>query len=132
MKITTATYGGTFATGHYQNQKLSLSAQLEDGDTPETVIAALKTKVAQLAGPTIADMHSEQHRLQRTLYTLRQKTAQAQQEWTQLTTFLTTQGLKPDLPAFPDLPLLLPASSDAEFTSVKVQDYGQEESQDPF
>ena len=134
MKITTATYGGTFSTGNYENQKLSLSAQLEDGDTPETAIAALKEKVIQLAGPSAQAKWEETRLLERNLFQLRKKTEAAHQEWEKVSSFLAAQGLKADMPQFPELKFLLPASAipqpDAEYKAIEETGDGEDEESD--
>jgi hypothetical protein len=128
MKITTATYGGTFSTGNYENQKLSLSAQLEEGDTPDQVIAALKEKVIQLAGPTAQEAWHRTRELERNLFQLRKKTEEAHQEWEKVSAFLSAQGIKADMPQFPELKLLLPTPQpDAEYHAIEEADEEEDE-----
>jgi hypothetical protein len=134
MKIVSATYGGTFSTGNYENQKLSLSAQLEDGDTAESVITALKEKVCQMAGPSAEQQWREQRRMEKVLFDLGKKVEQAKKEWETAAQFLQAQGIKTDMPDFPALKLLLPTQTtptpDAEMVSVQEIDDECEEDED--
>ena len=135
MKITSATYGGTFSTGNYENQKLSLSAQLEEGDTAESVITALKEKVCQLAGPSSEQQWREQRRMEKVLFDLGKKVEQAKKDWEAAAQFLQAQGIKTDMPDFPSLKLLLPgqvaATPDSEMISIQeINDECDEEAEE--
>jgi DNA repair ATPase RecN len=115
MKITEVRYHALFNLGNYENEKFELVARMEEGNTVEEVIEALKLKVHELAG--VKDAYYEKQKLNRELKNIAEKIAKAQIQWEQIAEFLKAQGLRPDAPSFPALNLL-PSAQEEVITPV--------------
>jgi hypothetical protein len=51
VKITQVDYQATINLGNYENERIGLKAQLEEGDTPDQAIAQLRNRVIEMTGP---------------------------------------------------------------------------------
>ncbi|MBW4485056.1 MAG: hypothetical protein KME14_21170 [Tildeniella torsiva UHER 1998/13D] len=113
MKITQVEYQALYNLGDYNNERISLKAILEDGETPEDVVAQLREKAIALnagSGGEAQDLYSRIYRYKRDLETLEAKIKTAADQWNQTATFLKAQGLNPDAPTLePFQSLLAPA-----------------------
>lgn len=116
MKITKVGYSALLNLGNYQNEKITFIAQLNDGETPESAVEALRDKVKAVGGKNAEDLYKAMHQNERKLRDLNQQIEQATQKWNATAEFLRAQGLKPEAPDMPQFTNLLP-----EF---KVEDSG--------
>lgn len=108
MKVTQIEYSALYNTGNYENEKVGLTVQLEEGETVEETVLALRKKTAEMVGPKAMEQVSLKHRLNLAVKDMQEKTEQAAQEYEQAKAFMEAQGLKMDMPAFPLLRTLLP------------------------
>ena len=99
MKITDVHYSLLVNTGNYENEKVGLDAQVEDGETAEQVVEALKERAFALVNRT--DTLNARREALWELRDLEDKLTEARAKWEQAATFLKAQGLRPDAPDFP-------------------------------
>ncbi|MGG6240915.1 hypothetical protein ACQ4N7_20020 [Nodosilinea sp. AN01ver1] len=113
MKITQVEYQALYNLGDYNNERISLRANLEEGETAEDVVAQLREKAIALntgSGGTADDLYSRIYRYKRDLGMLEEKIKTAAEQWNQTASFLKAQGLNPDAPTLePFQSLLAPA-----------------------
>jgi hypothetical protein len=123
MKTIEVTWGGTFGTGNFQNEKISATAEVDEGQSPETAIAVLKEFVLAQASKSVQDEYLRKHILEREIAELEEKAKEAKAEWEQIAAFLVAQGLKPDgVASFPVLKLLGSASSGRNVKIIQDRD----------
>ncbi len=105
MQITSVHYSHLVNLGNYENQKFAAWAQVEEGETPETALATLKSWVENQAGisPEAQAAESQAERLERRLQQARYDMQRMQTEfadckriWEKGRDFLKAMGL--DLP----------------------------------
>jgi hypothetical protein len=99
MKIISIHYSALVNTGNYENEKIGLDAALEDGDTVESVIEALKDRA--FASLHRSDLLQERRDLRYEVQELNEKVNEAREQWEQTRAFLKAQGLRADPPSFP-------------------------------
>ena len=119
MKIGKVYYSALFNTGNYSNERIAMSAILEEGETPEAAIEMLKDRIAACAGP---EPRKIREALKQTKYALEDTQAQlekARKDWELLSEFLRAQGIKTDVASIPLFQNLLPLSRDSD-SSVLV------------
>lgn len=101
--ITVVKYGALVNLGNYENEKVELEAELEDGQDYQEVLEDLKLKVR-------SNLHSQQHyydycnrynKAQRKLKDIEEKLQKAYDQWEETSNFLIVQGLKSEVPKFP-------------------------------
>ena len=109
MRITEVTWGGTFSTGGYENEKLSATAVVEKDEIAEGVLATLKEFVLTQASPNVQEVQSQKRQLLIEMDKLKRNVEQARQEWASVCEFLKAQGLKSDVSEFPVLKFLAAA-----------------------
>lgn len=114
MRIDRVTYHYLANLGDYQNEKIELSAVLEEGETPEDAIAKLKEQTLAMAGKSYQRLEKDRWNLAQEVKQLEQKLKKAQEDWDAMAEFLRTQGLKPDAPNSPVFNNLLPSSQEVE------------------
>ncbi|MEM6837670.1 MAG: hypothetical protein AAF609_12540 [Cyanobacteria bacterium P01_C01_bin.120] len=120
MKITKVSYSGLFNLGNYNNEKIGLTAHLDEGEDPEIVVEALREQAVAMAANkglgNETDIRYEIRRRVDDLEDLRIKCVKAQNEWNQVAEFLRAQGIKPDAPNL-SLKTLMPSIQE-ESTAV--------------
>lgn len=111
MKITQVHYSALANLGNYENEKVELSAQLEEGENYHDCLEDLKLKVhAELNN--VERYQKLQRSLRdkaRELQTVHELLEKAKAQWEIVSTFMVSQGIKTDMAAFPVLPQLAPA-----------------------
>lgn len=122
MKITRLTYSALFNLGDYENERIGLSVQLEDEETPESVVPQLREKALQLAGPKLSKLYHQRDKLARENRQLEEKLHKARENWNATAEFLRAQGIKADAPNFPELLKLLPSAAAEEVVAEVVED----------
>lgn len=108
MKIITVEYSALVNLGNYNNEKIGFTAQLQDGETPEQVVEALRNKVKEIAGPEADELYHQMSEGQYKLRKLNRQIEEATAKWNSTAEFLRTQGLKPEAPDMPMFTNLLP------------------------
>lgn len=108
MKITTASYSCLVNLGSYNNERIGFAAKIEDGETPDEVLEALRSKALSLANENGEEMWGKLSKARRDLNDLNQKIKEATDKWNATAEFLRAQGLKPDSPKMPEFINLLP------------------------
>lgn len=109
MKITTVGYSFLPNLGDYQNERFEMTAEVQEGETPEEVVKELKQQVLALCGERAVALEQRRWKLQEHCDRLEQKIKDYQAKWNAAAEFLRAQGIKPDAPNFPDIVGLLPA-----------------------
>lgn len=113
MKITKVVYHALFNLGDYENEKIELSAQLEEGETPEEVVPKLRERVTALAQPKQGEMWNQRYELEQEIKQLEKRLAESRTSWNATAEFLRTQGIKSEMPDMPEFKKLLnPAASE--------------------
>lgn len=121
MKITHVEFSALYNLGNYNNEKIGLRAQLDDGDTPEEVAAILRSKAIALnagQGGTAEQLYEEIYKKTRELRDLANKIKEATEQWNQTAEFLRAQGLNPAAPNLPTLPALTAAPAEEEYDEI--------------
>lgn len=109
MKITHVEYSALYNLGNYNNEKVGLRAELEEGETPEEAVKALREKAILLnegSQGTAAELYNSLYQSKSALREIERRIQKATEQWNQVAEFLKAQGLKPDAPILPTLPLL--------------------------
>lgn len=131
MRITKVSYSGLFNLGNYNNEKIGLSAELQEGDDPEAVIATLREQAVAMAANTGLgtddDIRWQISRQVGELKDIQAKVQKATTEWNELAEFLRVQGIKPEAPNI-SLKALMP-SVDEESSTLNgelLDDYDED------
>lgn len=127
MKVTQIEYSALFNTGNYENEKIGLTVSLEEGETVEETVVALRKKTAEMVGPKAMEQVNLKHRLNQAVREMQQKAETAKVEYERMAEFLKAQGIKGDMADFPLLKILLPGKDEqpqlpepaTEFTRVR-------------
>lgn len=118
MKITHVHYEACFSLDNYENEKIRLIGTLENGETPENAIEALRKRVSEAASPETHNVINRIYKLQDELRELETKITKRTQEWNATAEFLRAQGIKADAQDMPMLTNLLAPSPETEQTEV--------------
>lgn len=108
MQIKKAHYMATINLGNYSNEKVGFTAIVEDGETAEQVLEALRQKAKECALPNSEQIYRDIHKAQVELKNLERKLTLARDEWNKTAEFLRTQGIKTDANDMPQFTNLLP------------------------
>lgn len=108
MKIKTIHYSALLNLGNYSNEKIGFTAELEEDETVEEVIEALKQKVEENGGQNAEEIYSNIYQGRNDLREIEKKINKARAEWDAVAEFLKMQGIKPDTPVMPKFTNLLP------------------------
>lgn len=124
MKIKTVHYLVTVNLGNYSNEKIGFSAELEDSESPESAIEALRQKALDCALPNTTEIYREIENRRRALASLNLKLDKAKQQWELTAEFLRKQGIKPDAVDMPQFTNLLPQVEDehSEVAEGEIED----------
>jgi hypothetical protein len=120
MKITNVLYQATLSTGSYENEKIGLQAEVEEGETVEAVVEALREQVYKSAHRE--DALYQRRNLQIEISTLESKVEQARKVWEEVSTFMTAQGLKTEPAPFPTLLKAIAPMSESTVVTVVDED----------
>ena len=136
MQITRVSYSGLFNLGNYNNEKIGLSAELDEGDDPEAVVATLREQAVARAVNTGLSTDDDirwqiRHQLDE-LKEIQTKVQKATTEWNELAEFLRVQGIKPEAPNI-SLKALMPSVDEESSTlNGELVDDDDEDNPAPF
>lgn len=119
MRIKSIEYSAVFNLGNYNNEKISFTADIEEGEIAEEVIKTLRDKAIECALPNSDDIRDYIFRSQGELRNLEQKLHKARKEWDATAQFLRTQGIKVDATDMPQFDNLLPGIAEEKANVVK-------------
>lgn len=104
MRIRFVSYSRLVGTGNYENERVSANADVEDGETPEQALDALKVWVlGQITDHESARaLESRQTELQYAIQDYELRTEHAKKRWEMAEAFLKSHGINPD--RWTDLP----------------------------
>lgn len=130
MKIKTVHYMATMNLGNYSNERIGFTAQIEENESLESVVEALRQKVRDCALPNTSQLYQEIRERKNALEHLEHKLQNAKKQWELTADFLRTQGIKSDIPTMPQFTNLLPQIEDESVTEGEIED--DEEDEDRF
>ena len=113
VKITKVHYSALFNTGNYSNERIAMSAALDEGETPEAALEILKDRVAAIAGPEPIKIRETLREAKYQLQDTLARIEKARHDWEILSEFLRAQGIKSDIASMPLFTNLLPLSRDS-------------------
>ncbi|WP_157867323.1 hypothetical protein [Gloeothece citriformis] len=129
ITIDRITYARLVSTGNYENEKIEVSSVVEEGRSPDEVLAFLKQFVGERTHSLqqYQDWCNEYWAKKADLNNLIRKLQEAEEQWEKARLFLVTQGLKKeeDLPSFPALPFAKEQgqeANNAEFVENDLED----------
>ena len=122
MKIKTVHYLATINLGNYSNEKIGFVADIEDGETPEQVLEALRQKARECSLPNSEETYRIIYKAQSELRDLERKLNKARTEWNATAEFLRTQGIKADAPSMPSFTNLLPGIAQEHVAEAEIED----------
>lgn len=116
MKIRQVSYAALASLGNYENQRVELVAEIEEGDEWQDVLKDLETKVhSHLNNYEKYDKYRQCFRQsKRDLEDILRELDKARQNWETVTNFMKAQGLKDNAEEFPALLQLAPAKKSDE------------------
>ncbi|NWJ98822.1 MAG: hypothetical protein HXX20_24025 [Chloroflexi bacterium] len=121
MQIIEITWGGTFSTGGYENEKLSATALVDQGQSPDDAMKVLREFVLSQASRNVQDSYEQRRRLLVELDKLEKNVERARQEWASVSDFLKAQGQKADTSEFPVLKFLAGGSAAAAGPKLETE-----------
>ena len=103
MKITKVTYSALVNLGNYENEKIELEGEVEEGEKWTECLEDLKLKVRSnlRSQERYFDYCRRFDEQRKKLIDIEQKLQKAYEQWEEVSSFLKAQGLKPDAPKFP-------------------------------
>lgn len=125
MKITQVEFQALYNLGNYNNERISLRAIVEDGETPEDVVAKLREKAIALnagSGGEVDELYGRIYRYKRDLQQLEDQIKTAAEKWNQTAEFLKAQGLNPNAPTLEPFQSLL-APADEGVVEAELDDF---------
>lgn len=122
MKITRVGYSALFNLGNYNNERIELTAQLDENDDISSVVQDLRTRANSLALPNEQILVEQIQKRRRLLEELEKRIASRTEEWNAIADFLKAQGIKPDAPNMPDFKKLLPQANHEEVIEAEVEE----------
>lgn len=129
MKIIRVAYSALFSLSNYNNERINLVANLQDGESPEEVIEKLKEKVWQAGGENAKEIYEAIRERQYALREIEEKLSKATERWNATADFLRKQGIKPDAPHLPSFENLLPHVEE-EVIQGEIDDDDEEDDDD--
>ncbi|WP_445629279.1 hypothetical protein [Nostoc sp. DSM 114167] len=109
MKIKLVHAHFLISIGDYSNERIGFTVELEEGETIESVVTALRSEARKAVGPKADELYEARSILQKQCYALEKKINEVRSEWDATAEFLRTQGIKPDAPPMPQFSNLLAA-----------------------
>lgn len=120
MKIKTVYYSALINLGNYSNEKIGFTADIEENETVESTIEALRLKVKEVGGVDAERLYSEIRDKRQELRELERKVRKATEEWNALAEFLRSQGIKKDAVDMPMFTNLLPEVKQEQITDGEL------------
>ncbi len=120
MKIKTVHYSALINLGNYNNEKIGFTADIEENETVESTIEALRLKVKEMGGVDADKMYNEIRDKRYQLGELERKVKKATEEWNALAEFLRSQGIKKDVVDMPMFTNLLPEVKQEQITDGEL------------
>jgi hypothetical protein len=120
MKIVSVHYAALVNTGNYENEKIGLTAQIEEGDTVQSVVTALREQTFTHLDQK--DKLARRYDLINQVQDLERQVERARAEYEQVSAFMTAQGLKADMPSFPVLRRAIEAAPPDVTETVRIEE----------
>ncbi len=95
--------------GDYSNERVGFTAELEEGETVESVVSELRNKAIAAVGPKADELYDRRRTLANGCYELEKKLTKLRSEWDATAEFLKAQGIRPDAPSMPQFHNLISA-----------------------
>lgn len=105
--------------GNYSNERIGFSVELEEGETPESVIPQLREKAITIVGRPAQELYDEKYRAEQAIRPLEARLKQLRDEWEATAEFLRTQGVNVNAPKMPVFSNLLAAARVEEEAAVE-------------
>lgn len=112
MKITKVSYSALANLGNYQNERIGMTAVLDDGESPEAAVEELRKRVTPLCNENLDKLQHQIWNYKDQIQDIERKLRDYELRWNEAAEFLRAQGIKPDAPNFPQFTNLLPAVSE--------------------
>ena len=125
MQIKVVTYSALLSLGNYQNERIGFQVRLDEGETAEQAIEALRQKVCDVGGTNADIMYRQMRDRRDELAEIERKIKKATEEWNATAEFLRTQGIKPEAPNMPQLTNLLPSIKAENVEVLDAELYGE-------
>jgi hypothetical protein len=119
MQIKTVHAHFLISIGHYSNERIGFSVELEEGETPESVIARLRERAIAIVGRPAEEIYDEKHRAEQAIRPIEERLKKLRAEWDATSEFLRAQGVNPDSPKMPVFGNLLSAAKVEEEATVE-------------
>jgi predicted nuclease with TOPRIM domain len=123
FEVKRVAYEACFNLGNYENEKIRVEATWDGSEPLEEVVDHLRKKCSAAAQPDAQKTWDERYKLQSEVRKLEKRLQELQQNWDTVSTFLKTQGIKPDVAEFPMLSNLLPAAPASEVVDGELDDH---------
>lgn len=107
------------SVGNYSNERIGFSVELEEGETPESVIPQLREKAVAIVGRPAQELYDEKYKAEQAIRPLEARLKQLRAEWDATSEFLRAQGVNPDSPKMPVFSNLLAAARVEEEAAVE-------------
>lgn len=120
MKVKSVHYSALINLGNYSNERIGFTADIEESETIESVIDALRLKVKEVGGVSAEELYKEIRDKRHELRELERKAKKATEEWNALAEFLRTQGIKKDAVDMPMFTNLLPEVKEERVTDGEL------------
>lgn len=118
MKIYRVMYSALVNLGDYQNERLGMTAILDEDESPEDAINQLRERIKPLGGMRLQRYYEVRHEMKHQIHELERKLKEYERRWNSAAEFLRAQGIKPDVPDFPQLINLLEPAIENEESGV--------------
>lgn len=135
MKITQLHAHFLVSIGRYSNERIGFSVTLDENETPEGVVPALRDRVRSLVGKPADDLYEEKYALEQAIKKLETELQRLRTEWDATADFLRAQGLNPKAPQMPIFHNLLVAArveSESVFEEGEIVEDIVEDDDKPF
>ena len=100
--------------GNYSNERIGFTVELDEGETPESVVPQLREQATAIVGSPAEKIYSEMYEADRACRELKVKLEKLRKEWDATAEFLRAQGIRPEAPSMPQFSNLLQAAVEEE------------------
>lgn len=125
-------YSALLNLGNYNNERIGFTVRVDEEESPEEVIDALRQKVREVGGKNAEEIYRALAKGERELRVLNKQIEKAAESWNRTAEFLRAQGLKPEAPTMPEFINLLPQAKDEYVESVEGEIYSYSRDEDDF
>lgn len=115
-------YEACFNLENYENEKIRIEATYPSDRELAEVVDELRQQCIAAAQPAQSKSWKRRRELQDEISRLENRLKELQANWETISTFLRTQGIKPDVAEFPQLTNLLPAAPNTEVVEPDYDD----------